>query len=207
MPGGKIMAYNESTQDEQEGKRIQHLGTALDALYDYGITELFSSLATSMDSISTRFANKRAVYNILFRTSAETLRIIAADPRHLGAEIGFFSVLHTWGKNLLHTGTNSCSILRRFVRSSGLSMQKKPFAGPKKVLDYIGRYTHRIAISNNRLLDIDDGRVRFRWKRLPPEKASSNTANNYATSSYLTSLPTARCTARRVCRSSVKCAG
>lgn len=44
--------------------------------------------------------NQRAVYNILFRTSAQTLRTIAADPKHLGAEIGFLSVLHTWGQTL-----------------------------------------------------------------------------------------------------------
>ena len=47
------------------------------------------------------FQNKEVVYGILFRTAAETLRTIAADPKHLGAEIGFFSVLHTWGQNLL----------------------------------------------------------------------------------------------------------
>jgi hypothetical protein len=41
---------------------------------------------------------------------------------------------------------------------------KPPFAGPHQVLDYVGRYTHRIAISNNRLLSIDDDKVRFRWK-------------------------------------------
>ena len=46
------------------------------------------------------YQNKRVVYNILFRTTAETLMTIAADPKHLGAQIGFFAVLHTWGQNL-----------------------------------------------------------------------------------------------------------
>ena len=41
---------------------------------------------------------------------------------------------------------------------------KAPFAGPQQVLDYVGRYTHRVAISNNRLLDIEDGQVQFRYK-------------------------------------------
>ena len=41
---------------------------------------------------------------------------------------------------------------------------KPPFAGPEQVLEYVGRYTHRVAISNNRLLDIENGTVRFRWK-------------------------------------------
>jgi len=48
------------------------------------------------------YQNKEAVYSILFRAAAKTLRTIAADPKHLGAEIGFFAVLHTWGQNLLH---------------------------------------------------------------------------------------------------------
>ena len=52
--------------------------------------------------------NKAVVYGILFRTVAETLRTIAADPKHLGAEIGFFAVLHTWGSNLLHHPLISC---------------------------------------------------------------------------------------------------
>src|SRR4249920_1712721 len=46
------------------------------------------------------FQNKETVYAILFRTAAETLRSIAADPKHLGAEIGLVAVLHTWGQNL-----------------------------------------------------------------------------------------------------------
>jgi hypothetical protein len=41
---------------------------------------------------------------------------------------------------------------------------KKPFGGPRKVLDYLGRYTHRVALSNNRILDVSHGQVRFRWK-------------------------------------------
>jgi hypothetical protein len=49
-----------------------------------------------------RFANKPVIYDILFRAAAKTMRTIAADPAHLGAEIGFLSMLHTWGQNLLH---------------------------------------------------------------------------------------------------------
>jgi len=169
------------------------------------------------------------VYDILFRTVSETLRTIAADPKHLGAEIGFFAVLHSWGQNLsfhphLHCvvpggGLSpdgdrwiSCRprfflpvrVLSRLFRrlflerlekafddgqlrffSSLYELQdrraflrylaplgkaewvvyaKPPFAGPQQVLDYVGRYTHRVAISNNRLLDIKDGHVRFRYK-------------------------------------------
>ena len=173
--------------------------------------------------------NKEAVYGILFRAAAETLRTIAADPQHLGAEIGFFAVLHTWGQNLLHhphlhcvaaggglspDGTRwiSCRpgfflpvrvlsrLFRRlfpedlekafgsgklhffksleplqqpreFARSLApvrkaewVVYAKPPFAGSEQVLDYLGRYTHRVAISNHRLLDIDAGQVQFQWK-------------------------------------------
>src|SRR4051794_1226187 len=175
------------------------------------------------------YQNKRVVYNILFRCTAETLTTIAADPKHLGAQIGFFAVLHTWGQNLhfhphLHCvvpgggpsrdgerwvacrpgfflpvrvlsrlfrrlflealersfdagklqlfGTmerlldRACfsDFLTRAKSTEWVVYAKRPFAGPQQVLDYVGRYTHRVAISNNRLLDIDDDQVRFQWK-------------------------------------------
>jgi hypothetical protein len=173
--------------------------------------------------------NKALVYGILFRAAAETLRTIAADPKHLGVQIGLFLVLHTWGQQLQHhphvhgvvtggglsrDGTRwiACRpgfflpvrVLSRLFRRLFLqSLQqafeagrlrltgslepladpetftkqlaparqaewvvyaKRPFAGPQQVLDYVGRYTHRVAISNNRLVAIEDGHVRFRWK-------------------------------------------
>ena len=173
--------------------------------------------------------NKQHVYNILFRAASETLRTIAADPKHLGAEIGFFAVLHTWGQNLVHhphlhfvvaggglslDGTRwiscrpdfflSVRVLSRLFRRLFLTYcehafdagelqffssleplqaeraflryldplrkiewvvyAKAPFAGPEEVLGYVAQYTHRVAISNNRLLDLEDGKVRFRWR-------------------------------------------
>jgi hypothetical protein len=175
------------------------------------------------------YQNKEVVYNILFRATAETLRTIAADPKHLGAEIGFFAVLHTWGSNLLHHPHLHCVVpggglspdgtrwisckpgfflpvrvlsrmfrrlflehlqtafdagklqffgaqgnlrdrrqfagqLARLRKAEWVVYAKAPLAGPKQVLDYVGRYTHRVAISNNRLLDIEAGQVRFQWK-------------------------------------------
>jgi hypothetical protein len=193
-------------------------------------TQYFHVVFTVPDEIAViAFQNKQAVYDILFRAASETLRTIAADPAHLGAEIGFFGVLHTWGQNLLHhphlhflvpgggislDGERwvACRpgfflpvrVLSRLFRglflhylekafdagelnffSSLLALQerasflrhlaparksewvvyaKPPFAGPQQVLNYVGRYTHRIAISNSRLVNIDDGCVRFRWK-------------------------------------------
>jgi hypothetical protein len=66
-------------------------------------TEYFHVVFTLPEVIATiAYQNKKELYGILFHAAAETLRIIAADPKHLGAEIGFFAVLHTWGSNLLH---------------------------------------------------------------------------------------------------------
>jgi len=193
-------------------------------------TQYFHVVFTLPQQIATiAYQNKRELYGILFRAAAETLRTIATDPEHLGAEIGFFAVLHTWGQNLLHhphlhsvvtggglsaDGTEwiSCrdgfflpvGVLSRLFRrlflenllkafdagklqffSSLESLRdrssfldylaplreaewvvyaKRPFAGPEQVLDYVGRYTHRVAISNNRLLDIAEGKVTFRYK-------------------------------------------
>jgi hypothetical protein len=190
----------------------------------------FHVVFTVPDMIATiAFQNQTVVYDILFRAAAETLRTIAADPAHLGAEIGFLAVLHTWGQNLLHhphlhflvpgggiapDGSRwiACrpgfflpvrvlsrmfrglflhhlekafsagelnffaahhhlrepAAFRRYLapvhKAEWVVYAKRPFAGPAQVLDYVGRYTHRVAISNNRLESIDDGKVRFRWK-------------------------------------------
>ena len=175
------------------------------------------------------FHNKAIVYAILFRTAAETLCTIAADPRHLGAEIGILAVLHTWGQTLLHHPHIHCVVpggglspdrtrwiacrpgfflpvrvlsrlfrrlfldalraafeagtLRFFGTLAGLAKPaafrrclgaarrqewdvyaKPPFGGPEQVLAYLGRYTHRVAIANSRLIDIADDRVSFRWR-------------------------------------------
>jgi hypothetical protein len=175
------------------------------------------------------YQNKRILYRLLFRASAATLLEVAADPRHLGAEIGFLSVLHTWGQNLQHHPHLHCVIPsgglspdhRRWIRSrdrfflpakvlsrvfrgkfvAGLrrafregklgfygdqqALQnpklfralvrslfrqdwfvyaKSPFGGPQYVLHYLARYTHRVAISNHRLVRFQEGTVTFRWK-------------------------------------------
>jgi hypothetical protein len=190
----------------------------------------FHVVFTVPEPIATiAFQNQTAVYDILFRAASETLRSIAADPEHLGVEIGFLAVLHTWGQNLLHHPHLHClvpgggiapdgqrwipcrsgfflpvTVLSRMFRGLFLHYlekafaagelhffsehrhlhepmafrrylvptrdaewvvyAKRPFAGPAQVLDYVGRYTHRVAISNNRLVSIEGGRVRFRWK-------------------------------------------
>ena len=173
--------------------------------------------------------NGTELYNLLFRTVAETLLEIARDPKHLGAEIGFFGILHTWGQNLLFHPHIHCVIpaggiapdharwihprypfflpvkvlgkvfrgkfvegLRRAFRSERLKFAgqiqhltkpkafsaflrtlfrqdwvvyaKPAFGGPEQVVRYLGRYTHRIAISNHRLIGFDGDHVSFRWR-------------------------------------------
>lgn len=178
---------------------------------------------------SIAYQNKAVVYDILFRATAETLRTIAADPRHMGAEIGFIAILHTWGQNLLHHPHLHCVVpgggvspdgtrwvacrhgfflpvrvlsrlfRRLFIeqlkqahadgellffnsladlakpeafarylapvsRTEWVVYAKRPFGGPEQVLEYLGRYTHRVAISNNRLVGFTGDEVTFQWK-------------------------------------------
>ncbi len=173
--------------------------------------------------------NKRLIYNLLFHASAETLLEVARDPRRLGAEIGFFSVLHSWNQRLqfhphIHcvvaagglapdhsswisarssfflpigvlsrvfrgkfvAGVRSAFLrgefqfhgslvplaeprafarwLRVLFRHDWVVYSKPPFGGPQHVLRYLGAYTHRVAISNSRLLALADGNVTFRWR-------------------------------------------
>jgi hypothetical protein len=173
--------------------------------------------------------NKRVVYDLLFRASAATLLEVAQTSKHLGAALGFLSVLHTWGQTLLHHPHVHCVVpagglspdgtrwvharpsfflpvkvlsrvfrgkvvaglraafragtltlpgdlqrlttepafsawLRRLFRHEWVVYAKPPFGGPSHVLHYLARYTHRVAISNHRLVDVKDGQVTFRWK-------------------------------------------
>jgi Putative transposase/Transposase zinc-binding domain len=159
----------------------------------------------------------RLLYDLLFHATAETMIEVAADPKHLGARIGFLSILHTWGQNLrLHPHLHCVipaggfdpdyshwihpryafflpvKVLSRIFRGKYLALlqralrqrridcpstlvrallkddwvvyAKPAFGDPVRVLRYLGRYTHRVAISNQRLLSFDGHHVRFRWK-------------------------------------------
>jgi hypothetical protein len=173
--------------------------------------------------------NPRVVYGLLFQAASETLRQLAADPKHLGAEIGFLAVLHTWGQNLQHHPHVHCvvpggglspdgsrwiscrpgfflpvRVLGRLFRGKFLALlkaafdggrlsfhgklaslaepaefrrnladtantewvvyAKPPFGGPEQVLKYLARYTHRVAISNYRLISLEGDQVEFFYK-------------------------------------------
>ncbi len=173
--------------------------------------------------------NQRLLYSLLFRAASQTLQQLAADPKRLGAQLGFTAILHTWGQNLLFHPHLHCvvtggglspdgkqwvsarqgyllpaKVLRKLFRGKFLAglrqaydageliltgsvellaqphsfrilldelyrqdwvvFAKQPFGGAEQVYRYLGRYTHRVAISNARLLSHEDGRVRFRYK-------------------------------------------
>ena len=173
--------------------------------------------------------NKKVLFRLLFEASAKTLLEVAADPKHLGAEIGFLSILHTWGQTLQRHPHIHCVVpggglspdrqrwirspprfflpvrvlsrvfrgkfiaglkrafrrnelaffaaclplakqqafhafLRTLFREDWVVYAKRPFGGPAHVLQYLARYTHRVAISNHRLIDLTDTHVTFLWK-------------------------------------------
>jgi hypothetical protein len=185
------------------------------------------TLPASVGAIA--FQNKATLYDLLFRTAAETLITIAADPKHLGARIGLTAVLHTWGSALTHhphvhvivpggglspdgsrwiackpgfflpvrvlsrlfrrlflDGLSALNQAGRLAfrgdiapladkrafdaalaplrRSAWVVFAKRPFAGPQAVLAYLARYTHRVAISNARLIALGEAGVTFKWK-------------------------------------------
>ena len=173
--------------------------------------------------------NKRQLFSLLFEASAAALLDVAGDPRHLGAQLGFLCVLHTWGQTLTPHPHIHCVVpggglapdhsrwiasrssfllpvkvlsrvfrgkflaglrrlfardqlrffgecmplreekrfalfLRTLYRQDWVVYAKPPFGGPEHVLNYLARYTHRVAISNHRLLSVSATEVRFRWK-------------------------------------------
>jgi Putative transposase/Transposase zinc-binding domain len=185
------------------------------------------TLPQQLDALALQ--NKKVIYGLLLRASAQTVLAVACNPVHLGGEIGFFSVLHTWNQKLqahphvhcvvasgglsldhmrwvpshprfflpiavlrrvfrgkfvdglksafahgqLHFFGNLApfaqtkafaSWLRPLFRKDWIVYSKPPFGGPEYVLQYLGRYTHRVAISNHRLVTFDDGQVTFRWR-------------------------------------------
>lgn len=173
--------------------------------------------------------NKRTLFHLLFEACAATMLEIGSDPKRLGVEVGFLSILHTWGQTLqphphlhcvvpgggpssdhtrwigsgprfflpvkvlsrvfrrkftdglrqairdqklaffgdcvpLANENNFATFLGTISRKQWVVYAKPPFGGPEHVLQYLARYTHRVAISNHRLVSVDDNHVTFRWK-------------------------------------------
>jgi Putative transposase/Transposase zinc-binding domain len=211
----------------QTNAREKWLAARQQELLAVGYYHLVFSLPHTL--VPLVWQNKKLLFKLLFEASAATLLEVAADPQHLGAEIGFLSVLHTWGQTLQRHPHIHCVVaggglsadhrtwirsplrfflpvkvlsrvfrgkfldsLGRAFRTNRLSFhgaclplqQKKaflaflhklkseewvvyakpPFGGPEHVLQYLARYTHRVAISNHRIVDVTDTHVAFRWK-------------------------------------------
>jgi hypothetical protein len=212
----------------QTNARNQWLAARSDELLGVSYFHVVFTLPQELSALALQ--NKRAIYDLLFQASAATLNEVAADPKHLGAEIGFLSVLHTWGQNLQAHPHVHCVVpagglspdhsrwihpkhpdfflpvrvlsrvfrgkfvsglkrlfrqrklrfhgnlqplgeakafhrfLRQLFQQDWVVYAKPPFGGPEYVLQYLARYTHRVAISNHRLISLADGKVTFRWK-------------------------------------------
>ena len=202
----------------------------LDREQDLLEIDYFHVVFTVPDSLNhLALQNQKLFYSLLFKAASETLLELSRDPKYLGAEIGFISVLHTWGQNLIDHPHLHCivpggglsfdgkrfipsrkkffipvKVLSRKFRGKFLAFLKeafqnrellffgnlvplagkfnfqklldelyqigwvvyckKPFKSPWHVLRYLGRYTHRVALSNQRIVSLQDGQVTFSWR-------------------------------------------
>src|SRR5258707_11090142 len=221
------LARNRHCPKCQAGARDRWLAARRQELLPTRYVHVVFTLPSQLAPLALQ--NKKVIYDLLFRASAETLLEVARDPRHLGAELGFFTVLHTWSQKLgLHPHVHcvipagglssdhthwvksrdrfflSIHVLRRVFRGKFVAAlrqafgdhqlvfhgsltllaqprtfaawlrplfrkdwvvySKPPFGGPEYVLQYLGRYTHRVAISNHRLVSSAEGKVTFCWR-------------------------------------------
>jgi hypothetical protein len=229
--GHQAISYNSCRNRHcpkcQTGARDQWLDRRQQELLPVGYYHMVFSVPHAL--VPLMWQNKRRLFSLLFQTSAATLLEVAADPKHLGAEIGFLSILHTWGQTLqphphihcvvpgggpspdharwvsaratfflpvkvlsrvfrgkfvaglrhafqhhqlrfygeclsLAEKKNFLAFLRTLFQQEWIVYAKPPFGGPEHVLRYLARYTHRVAISNHRLLAVSDAEVSFHWK-------------------------------------------
>jgi len=209
-------------------ERDQWLAGRVEELLPVTYSHVIFTLPHELNPLALQ--NPRVIYGILFRAVAEALLEMAADPKRLGARLGFLAVLHTWNQRLEHHPHVHCVVpagglspdgqrwistrkkdfflpvkplsqlfRRKFLtylkeafaegrlgfygslrelahparfedwveslkQKEWVAHVKPPFGGPEQVLRYLARYTHRVAISNGRLLSLQEGLVRFRWR-------------------------------------------
>ncbi len=229
--GHQVISYNSCRNRHcpkcQSLAKAEWLEARRTELLPVGYYHVVFTIPENLNSVVLQ--NKCAIYNILFKAVSQTLLTIAADPKHLGAKIGFTTILHTWGQNLmfhphlhcvvpggglsvykqkwiwcrkkfflpvrvlsclfrnrfldllmkaydngtlqfhnniahLGDGNNFKQFLKKNRKKVWVVYAKPPFGGPEKVMDYLGRYTHRIAISNHRLISLENGKVSFIWR-------------------------------------------
>ena len=224
--GYEEIAYNSCRNRHcpncQTGKKLKWIEARKEEVLNIKYYHVVFTIPSELYPIALQ--NQSKMYKILFKASAETLQMLARDEKYLGAEIGFFSILHTWGQNLMYhphvhlvvtggglTEINTwkekeedffipVQVMSRVFRGKFLDYMKKekiefygsnkdlenpatynnliqkmynkewivyckePFKNAECVIQYLGRYTHRVAISNERIVKIEDGKVTFKWR-------------------------------------------
>ena len=224
--GHEEIAYNSCRNRHcpncQTGKKLKWIESRKEEVLNIKYYHIVFTIPSELYVIAIQ--NQEKIYKILFKASAETLQELAEDSKYLGAEIGFFSVLHTWGQNLMYhphvhlvvTGggltqigkwvekeedffipvkvmsrkfrgkfldymkrekiefygenkdlenpANYNNLIENMYNKEWVVYCKEPFANANSVIQYLGRYTHRVAISNERIVKIEDGKVTFKWK-------------------------------------------
>ena len=225
--GYEEIAYN-SCRDRhcpncQTGKKLKWIEARKEEVLNIKYYHIVFTIPSEMYLLALQ--NQKEMYKLLFKASAETLKELARDEKYLGGEIGFFSILHTWGQNLIYHPHIHCvvtgggltelgkwvekeedffipvKVMSRKFRGKFLNyvkrskklkffgenkdlenpgtfnnlMQqmyekewvvycKEPFKNAESVIQYLGRYTHRVAISNERILRVEEDKVTFKWR-------------------------------------------
>ena len=224
--GYEEIAYNSCRNRHcpncQTGKKLKWIEARKEEVLNIKYYHVVFTIPSEIYNIAIQ--NQEKIYKILFKASAETLQELAKDEKYLGGEIGFFSILHTWGQNLMYHPHIHCVVTgggltelgkwvekeedffipvkvmsRKFrgkflsyIRETKLEYYgknkelenpaiynelinqmynkewivycKEPFQNANSVIEYLGRYTHRVAISNERIVKIEDGKVTFKWR-------------------------------------------
>ena len=224
--GHEEIAYNSCRNRHcpncQTGKKLKWIEARKEEVLNIKYYHIVFTIPSELYGIAIQ--NQEKIYKIMFKASAETLQELAKDEKYLGGEIGFFSILHTWGQNLMYhphvhlvvTGGGLTEIgkwvekeedffipvkvMSRVFRGKFLSYMKRekidfygkqkylnnpviyndfiqslynkewiayckePFKNAECVIQYLGRYTHRVAISNERILKIEGEEVTFKWR-------------------------------------------
>lgn len=224
--GYEEIAYNSCRNRHcpncQMGKKLRWIEARKDEVLNIKYYHIVFTIPNEIYNIA--YQNQSKIYKILFKASAETLQELAEDKKYLGAEIGFFSVLHTWGQNMMYHPHIHCVVtggglteigkwvekeedffipvkvmsrvfrgkFLRYMRNEKIDFYgkmkylenpaiyndliqelhkkewivycKEPFKNANSVIQYLGRYTHRVAISNERILEVTEDTVKFKWR-------------------------------------------
>lgn len=223
--GYEEIAYNSCRNRHcpncQTGKKLKWIEARKEEVLNIKYYHVVFTIPSEIYLIALQ--NQEKMYKILFQASAETLQELARDEKYLGGEIGFFSVLHTWGSNLMYhphvhivvTGglteigkwkekeedffipvkvisrkfrgkflkymreekvgfygknkdlenpANYNNLIQKMYEKEWIVYCKEPFKNAECVIQYLGRYTHRVAISNERILEVTEDTVTFKWR-------------------------------------------